>query len=69
MAKYCNFKDNIFDYTGTSILYSKDTDYKVMDEDDSNYYFGTPISHGIAKFEKDKNGKDVLNSKFKVVEK
>lgn len=72
MAKYCKFTNDVLDYTGTSILYSKSIDYLVTQEDSDNYYFGIPVAYGISKLddtEKNKDGTFKLNTKFNVIEK
>lgn len=57
--KYCKFLRGVYD--GKLLIWNKNKEYLVTYENEDNYYFGKPITKGIAK-----EGKDKI---FRVIEK
>ena len=58
LSKFCIFNEDFIDLNG-KLIWVKGIPVLVTDEDENNYYFGLPKTHGITKALKDK--------KFKVV--
>lgn len=50
--KYCEFLEDIYD--GVELVWSKGRRYPVTYEDETGYYFGDPITHGVFKTDEHK---------------